>query len=364
VLRCERLDARTASVRVADAVGLIAIPGLELHIRPKIPTEHLLHLLRAGQTLPRFASQSGSLQESSTNLAVLVAHWYTVAVERLLQQGLARGYREDRDEIHSVRGRIDPIGTARLYYRGRPLVVADFEQFDIDMPLNRVLLHAARLLARAPALPADIRRRALRATHQLDRIGDLRADDLQAQPDRATTYYGDAVSLAHQVISASGRTLGTGHRKSWSFLLATPRAVEEGIRQTLTEGLRGISSVRKRSVALGGAPMTVNPDLVFGDDGAVADVKYKVGTDEWVRSDLYEVVAFAAAIRTIHAAIVTFRDGTRMVLDDVAIGDYGVHEMHWPISASIAPAEAAESLVGQARVWLARMPTPTLGARQ
>ncbi len=57
--------------------------------------------------------------DESENLAVLVAHWFVTALERVLEEGLARDYRQHRDELTAVRGRVLPLNTARLFYRGR-----------------------------------------------------------------------------------------------------------------------------------------------------------------------------------------------------------------------------------------------------
>lgn len=97
--------------------------------------------------------------------------------------------------------------------------------------------------------------------------------------------------------------------------------------------------------------MTVNPDLVFGKDFAVADVKYKLGEPDWNRQDLYEVVAFSAAVGTAEAAIVTFRDTESEGLPDVQIGNFRVIELAWPVSGLPAP-DAAAHLVHAAKNWL------------
>jgi 5-methylcytosine-specific restriction enzyme subunit McrC len=350
LVHVRRLDDRSAEVRVVDAVGLVGIPTLEIHVVPKVPQPHLLALLQAEGLAPRFDVAPGHLA-ADDNLAVLLAHWFTTALEGVLEQGLTADYRAEHGEIRAVRGRIALLETTRLYYRGRLAVVADYEEFDHDTALNRLLRHAARIVASSQPLPQHVRRRALRAAARMDGVGPLRPSDVAGAPlDRRTAHCRDAARLARELIRATGRTLEAGSQRSWTFLLRTPALIEEGIRQLLAAGLAP-TAVRRRSVQLPGSAMTVNPDLVFGDRAShVGDVKYKLGAGEWTRSDLYEVVAFAAALRARAAAIVCFRPTAADALPDVRIGDHAVREVVWPTATD--PAAAAASVVDQAGRWL------------
>jgi 5-methylcytosine-specific restriction endonuclease McrBC regulatory subunit McrC len=351
LIHCQRIDATTAKVRVMDAVGMVATPTLQLNVAPKIPADHLLYLLSAGGAIPRFAAEHGYMA-TDENLAALVARWFVAAAERVLEEGLARDYRPRRDEITSVRGRIAPLETARLFYRGRLAVVAEFEEFDFDTPLNRLLLHAARLVASGLALPEDLRRRALRAAKRMDGVGPYVAADFGAPVDRRTAYYADAALLARQIIRYSGRTLQAGSVRSWSFLLRTPTPVEAGVRATLQHALPALA-IRQRRVPLQGSTKTINPDLVFGADAAITDIKYKLAEEGWARPDLYQVVAFATGFRTVHAALLDFARPVGKVFPDVVIGDVRVRHLCWPTASGISPEAAAEDLAAQVLAWAA-----------
>jgi 5-methylcytosine-specific restriction enzyme subunit McrC len=338
-------------------VGLVAIPSLELHVAPKISLRHFVTLLQANILTPRFDVGLGHLAEDD-NLAVVIANWYMTALERVLEQGLSADYEERREEIRSVRGRVSPIDTARLYYRGRLTVVADFEEFAVDTPLNRLLAHAARIIASAQPLPGSLRRRATRSLARMDGVGELHPDDLQtATPERRNTYYRDASLLAREVVRATGRTLSPGGHRSWTFLLRTPGLVEAGVREILKVGLEPIE-VKKQRVELKGTAMSVNPDLVFGSGIQTADIKYKVGGGEWNRADLYEVVAFMAALNAEAGAIVTFRRSGSEGLPDVVFGDLPVRELSWRFGDDVSPEVAIAELISQTESWLEET-TPT-----
>lgn len=345
LIRVERLVNGAVRVKVVDSVGMVAVDGLQLTIEPKIPQHHFLDVISRSTRLPRLATRSGGLEAGSA-FAVLICQWFLGALERILAVGLLHDYREVRAETRAVRGRLLPLPTARLFYRGRLAVAAEFEEFDADNPLNRVLLAAARILIAAPFVPDHLRRRALRAASRLEGVGELVPSDLHTEIDRRSSYYRDGFLLAREVIASSGRSLRSGGTKAWTFLFRTAIPVEEGLRSIIREGMEWIS-VGNPSMALGGTAMRVHPDLVFGDWAAVGDVKYKLDRLAWDRADLYQVVAFAAAAGVESAVLVDFRRPDLGTLDPVWFDQIKISNVSWPTDPALSPREAARALVAQ-----------------
>jgi 5-methylcytosine-specific restriction endonuclease McrBC regulatory subunit McrC len=337
-------------VKILDAVGLIAADGLQLIVEPKIPQRHLLDIVGRSRRLPEITPPPGVLGESA-HFAVLICQWFLVALEQILAEGLIQDYHEVSEETNAVRGRLLKLPTARLFYRGRLAVAAEYEEFDQDNALNRVLLAAARVLIGAPFLPEHIRRRALRATARMEGIGVMVPADLEATIERRSSYYRDGFLLAKEVIAASGRSLRRGDRKSWTFLFRTPIPVEEGLRSIIRDGLKPLA-VRKTSVALGGTTKSVKPDLVFGDCAAVGDVKYKTGKLDWNRGDLYQVVAFATAASVQSAVLVDFRPPGTKTLEPVWFDQVKVSNVSWPADPTLSSEEAGVALVAQIKTAL------------
>jgi 5-methylcytosine-specific restriction enzyme subunit McrC len=215
---------------------VIATPTLIVNVEPKIPAHHLVYLLERASLFPRLDADPATLAPDAAFFE-LVARWYMRRLHRLLEEGLARDYRPTRDEIRTARGRISPLATASLYYRGRMTLVAEYDEFDFDTPLNRLLLEAARLLLANSSLGDDIRLGARRAIAHMDGIGDMRGSDIHAAPERRTSHYRDAALLAKQIIRGTGRALLVGDRAVWTFLIRTPLAVEAGLRNALAGAL-------------------------------------------------------------------------------------------------------------------------------
>jgi hypothetical protein len=350
VIRARPLADGRWTVRVSDAVGLVAIDGLQLLVRPKIPLDHLLYLFARSGRFPRLEQQAGRLA-TSDSLWELVAEWFVTAFERLLRRDLVRDYEEATDDLRTARGRIEPERTTGLFYSGRLELGCRYDEFAFDTPLNRVLLAATRTIVRSPSLRTPLRRRARRLEDHLADVGELRSGDLLVGTDRRSGHYAGAIALARSLLGSAGRTIMAGEASAWTFLIRTPEMVEAGILAVIAERL-GPRAVRKGRLPLPGAGLTLNPDLVFGATDAVGDVKYKLADGAWVRSDLYQVVAFAAAYRVTDALLVRFRTTDTPGATDVPLGDFLVHEVTWPASAEIPPADAADALGDDVVAWL------------
>jgi hypothetical protein len=105
--------------------------------------------------------------------------------------------------------------------------------------------------------------------------------------------------------------------------------------------------------------MTMNPDLIIGASAAVGDVKYKVAGVEWNRSDLYQSVAFAAALRTRHAAVVTFLPPGAEQAPDLKLGDISVRQITWPADSALEPRLAEAKFIDAFASWLATFRSST-----
>jgi McrBC 5-methylcytosine restriction system component len=351
LIKIERVGGnRTARVKVLDAVGVVSIPGLQILVKPKIPKAHLIYLAEKSGLLPVTARQRTTIEEDQ-HLVSLIVRWYVTALERLLEEGLSRDYRVEHGQQEAVRGRIDPVQTARMLYKGQVGVHSEYEEFDFDTPLNRLLLAATQIVASGAFWEAGLRRRALRAIKLMDDVGSLKRSDMRAEVDRATAHYGDSVTLAKEVIRASGRSIEAGVSIGWAFLFRTPAPVEAGLRAILEGALADETPVGKRAFSLGGSSKTVNPDLVFGNSRAIGDIKYKVRDGDWTRSDLYEVVAFAEVASASDAVLVDFQAPNSHPAQPLRFGSISVSGISWPADDGLPPVLAERSFATAARKW-------------
>jgi 5-methylcytosine-specific restriction enzyme subunit McrC len=356
VIRVRRTPAGSWTVRVSDAVGVIAIPGLQITVKPKIPLGHLLYMLGQVDVLPRLDEERTEI-EQSTDLFELTARWFLSAAEQLVRLGLIRDYEPERSELSAVRGRLEPLNTALLYYSGHLAFDCEYEDFTYNTPLNRVIRAAAHALLASPLLPKHVRARAMQVTARIEEADDLRPGDIRVKVDRRTVHYREPVLLAKTIIQSLGRTPLAGGHIGWTFLIRTPEAVEHALRLFLAEALPD-RSVDKTRLQLTGTALTISPDLVFSAPLAVGDVKYKLSAGEWIRSDLYQLVAFATGFRVQHALLVRFREPVVLTCRDLMVGEVHVSERTWPADPLIPAATAAGQFVDGVRGWIAGCALP------
>jgi 5-methylcytosine-specific restriction enzyme subunit McrC len=330
-------------VRVSDAVGIIALPSLQLTIEPKIPTPHLLFLLEASGQFPRLAPQRAVAMRDMF-LWELILHWYITEVELVLRRGLLRDYQETRDVLSVVRGSIDAVSTGQMYYRGQLAFECTFDEFDFDTPPNRLLAEACRVVLGTPTSQALLRRRAKRAVARFEDVRDMRQDDLRWRPERRAGYYGTAATLARHIIQGFGRTLAYGKEPVTTFLIRTPEMIEAGLRSLLQTALPE-HEIEKRGLRLVGSTMTLNPDLVFDGGKAVGDVKYKLLDSDWPRNDLYQLVAFATGYRSRRGLLVHFAPHRDAQLPSVRVGDVSLYAASWNAQPEIGAREALDNLI-------------------
>jgi 5-methylcytosine-specific restriction endonuclease McrBC regulatory subunit McrC len=336
-------------VRVPNAIGVVRVEGLHIVVEPKIPLPHVIHLFERSGAFPRLDANMADLA-SAESLWPLVAAWYLTALERLLSSGLASGYQHAREEMAVARGRLVTGATARAFLKGRVLLDCEYEEFDVDTPLNRVLKAAANAVGASAALSWDVRRRATRAVNHMEGIGPLKhADPIVARVERHTVRYVLPFQLARHVLAATGRGIDVGEEHGHAFLIRTPDMVEEGIRRIVVDALEDRIDVTKRTWFLSGSHHSLTPDLVFGEC-AVGDVKYKVWAGDWDRSDLYQLVAFATAFGAHDALRVGFASADHGFSVN-RVGRVGLAACDWMCDATTTPANAERALSHQLWAW-------------
>jgi 5-methylcytosine-specific restriction enzyme subunit McrC len=354
VIRCEPAGYDEWNLVVSDAIGLIVVgETVQLRVAPKIPTNHLLYLLQRSGTLPRLDIERGTAARGES-FWDLVTEWFLRATERLLRRELSRDYQARVDEFLVPRGGLLPLPTASAYYTGRLRYTSEFDEVSVDTALNRIVRAATHAIVVSGHANDEVCRRARRILARMSDVGPLREGDVRARVERVTGHYRDAVMLAHCVLGSSGRTLDDGSEPTWTFLMRTPEPVEAGVRSVLREHL-GTRVLNKISIRLAEVDLPLNPDLVFENPPAVADIKYKTTSSKWKRQDLYQVVAYAVALRCRHTAVIEFHDGRGVPPPAVCIGDISVTHFTWSSSPDVSPSEAAIRLSHDVESWLRRI---------
>ena len=341
------VDGSNWTVRVANAVGVIGLPGVRLIVEPKIPRHHLVYLLGMGATAPRSAGSVVEYEESES-FWELLAKMFVDSAERLVAHGLRRSYRHHREELSFIRGRINPTSSHLRLRRGLMRFDCEFDTYDLDMPLNRTILAAARRVVRSDSVDPEVRRRAGGVVSAFYGVSNFEEADLKVVPDRDTAAYLEVHACARFILAGRGLGFGGNGIGGETYLIPTPLAVESAIRRLVTNALATQVTVSRGRKVVSGTSLTLNPDLVVGLD-AIGDVKYKVWSGVWVRSDLYQLIAFATGYSATHALHLGF--SVEPSRGGFWVGGVCVSRVVWNACPDISAEAACDSFVRDLRHW-------------
>ncbi|SAK48461.1 McrBC 5-methylcytosine restriction system component-like protein [Caballeronia hypogeia] len=338
-------------VTFREVIGVVQIGQRQIHVRPKIPWEHFIFIASRSEFAPRLSIETASLEPGFEFLEIL-CRWYLDATERLLSLGLRCDYLEVFEECGEVRGQLIPLLTAIEVMKGRPIASCRFDDLSIDTPFNRIIRATCERVARLDKVSAEVAKRSRRLVYRMDGVGALRQADRRLKPDRLLKTYIRPLGLARLILDGCGVSLSDGHTQGTSFLIRTPEIIEDGLRTIIAEGMPSIS-VEKRRQLLGDSGISINPDIVFGDRIAIADVKYKLFGPDWNRNDFNQIVAFATAFDCERCALLGFISESGFPRPSVVnVGRVEATRIGWPIGPGAQPGRVAEAVISGLNNWL------------
>lgn len=295
-------------VRASSHVGTAVLPGLEVRVHPKVSVGRLFEMLSAATGRIAWGAESAGLSVTDT-VEDVTAELLLREVWRRVPTGLLRGYVEEEEEGYVVRGRLELAETMRRRPATLLPVVQSPEFHSDDVPENRILVTALRVMgrrARTGSLRARLNTCAsvvfggVRALRQGERVRRVARNRLNAR------WWG-AVELAELVLGACGLDLPEGGLEARSFMVDMNAVFEAFVFRALEEALAG-RKVRlehqAERMALGeDGSHKLRPDLSVWEGGCcryAGDCKYKAlsgdaGPVRAEREDMYQALAYAKA---------------------------------------------------------------------
>lgn len=95
---------------------------------------------------------------------------------RIIRKGLDRGYREVREDLRGIRGKLLLSDYAKRGLRAKGLVPCEYEELSHDIQHNRILKTSLRSLLLLRGLDRDVRDRVRTAYSMLDGVTEIRLD--------------------------------------------------------------------------------------------------------------------------------------------------------------------------------------------
>ncbi|MDH6680804.1 5-methylcytosine-specific restriction enzyme subunit McrC [Rhodococcus sp. LBL1] len=303
------------SVEATSHIGVVELPGgPRITVRPKLAggSLNVLRMLALTSELPPDslsdlmrridASEDGDLHE-------LICRIFCAEVSAVLARGARRDYRSHSSDVGAVRGRID-VRRQALHHFGRVDTIAcQYQEFDHDVPDNRILRVAVDLVRRTVRRP-DTRLQAAALHEELTDLAPGRApspDQFRRTRiyDRQNEHYRIAhhwalvlldVQRVDDLFQSEGARVGAFlldmNRLFEDFLAWLVGAAFRSDRVAVTPQTRDRTLITVDSKQYG----TVIPDLLVrvGDRRLAVDAKYKRYDKRSIApSDIYQLLVYA-----------------------------------------------------------------------
>ncbi|HYP18473.1 MAG TPA: hypothetical protein VEY08_00245 [Chloroflexia bacterium] len=297
-----------------DYVGRIGLPGGGmLVVRPKVAVANLFYMLCADAGLAEIKPPPTGLESSAYNddISGFTVSALLHATERLLAQGLLRGYVSRQESTAPVRGRIVMGEQVHRYGELKHRHICAFTELDADTPENRVLMsalrHVPRLLHAGREGDAALIRQARSQIARLQGVPLVGRDQAIALLrttglHRLNAAYGTVLLLCRLVLQHLTFEERPGPYPFASFLVNMPRLFESFLTARLRallprHGMRGLA--QRHDYLDEERTVGIRPDLLVMPAGgreplAVVDFKYR-DLDEpgaTTNTDLYQLSAY------------------------------------------------------------------------
>ena len=340
-------------VKARQYVGSLVVDDIRILVRPKIKPENLFLLLEVG--LPERAWQKEVFDyHTHDDLLRSIVSFFARTVETTLARGLFHSYREQNEDLNTIRGRIDfgrQLARARL-----PLPVAcRYEEFTADVAENRYLKAAIRRSLRVAGVPAVDRRRLMRELVAMEEVSDaaVRGGDLDhIDFTRLNEHYRPALRLARLLLDNLTLVDQRGATTASSFMVDMNDLFERFVTERLRRALQGRLAVKSQKWMHLDVrnKVSMRPDLVFHRPGSVSpvyvgDIKYKLADDaQGHHADYYQLLAYTTALDLSEGVLIYCRSDSGRPAGEITVRHSGKRLAVRAVDLTGPPAEVAAEI--------------------
>jgi len=347
---------------LTSVVGAVRVGDVDVVVRPKAPFASVLFMLGYARD-PGLAPDEFAGTEDD-DLWPLVGETLARLAGMALLRGALQGYVTRDDSLAVLKGRLRIAD--QIARRPGLLLPAEvrFDEYDIDIPENRILRTALHRLALVPRMPTDLRRRLTHLAGRLDGAALLKAGSALPpwRPSRLNQRYVPALRLATIVLRRTGLAASAGGQPVASFVVNMATVFEDFLTTALTESFARISTGRtvgQYPAQLDAASrIDIRPDIVHLSGGrpqTVLDAKYKLGDDSggYPTADLYQMHSYCTVLGLRCGYLVyAGSKGQQATAHQHIIRNTDIAVITWPLNVSAAPQELLGQVHALARTSL------------
>ena len=247
------------AVQVTNFVGVIRAPdGFQMEVLPKVGKamgeapqvrQLLIDMLRCLGAFRYVQTDSARLLAARMPLLEVFIGEFLRAVERVVKRGLRGAYNAHQDNLFALRGKLHMAGHLRHNLCRRDRFFAEFDEFSINRPENR-LLHAAlrRVLDWTHAQAHQQLARELRFVF-VDAPESLQPalDFQRVRRERDMGYYADALAWARLILQGASPLTGAGEHSAPSLLFPMEAVFEAFVARHLRGQLAQPYTLREQA---------------------------------------------------------------------------------------------------------------------
>ena len=310
-------------VRPVQYVGSIQLAGRTVEFLPKIEDaeggndlsavrHNLLQMLLVAYDLEGATPGKAALEKTDNGWLDLLLRLFGKAMADQLRRGLIRRYREESDDLPTVRGRLEIEEQVRHNLVHRERTACAFDEFDEDHALNQLFRAAIVRMLRVASnnTTQQALRELLPAFEGVSEVVPTTDWLARVTLDRISERYGLCLGMARLFLKGTTTGLYAGNQNSFALLFDMNDLFERFVARTLRRELRhsgcevSIQDARHhlvRDTKSTQRLFRLRPDIVIRKDGktlCVADTKWKRLSPEErklgiAQGDLYQMLAYA-----------------------------------------------------------------------
>jgi 5-methylcytosine-specific restriction enzyme subunit McrC len=314
---------RQEAVSVANYVGVLRSPcGFQIEILPKSGSKggqskehsrrHLLKMLTAVDDLKHLEFPEATVESVNGTMFDLLLRKFLNAVEKLIAQGIRRGYSTQEDNISVLKGQLKIQEHLKQNSVRKDRFYACFDEFTPNRPENRILRKALTIVAQQSQSTAvsSVAERLLSSFSEATLIRDSKADLRKIRFERNLRHYDEAISLARLIISEDNPMTGFGKNRALSLMFPMEKLFEAFVLRTIRKAVADDIRIQYQASSLhfvqhqNESWFNLRPDILLNrldKTVVVLDTKWKLlnSSDEnenknygLSQSDFYQLYAY------------------------------------------------------------------------
>lgn len=297
-------------IRLPDGVQIEVLPKISRYLDKDIARNLLIKMLIELEDSPFYEGTLADLDSHRMPIFELLMRIYLDRVANIVRKGIARDYVSREDNLVFLRGKLELTKHIRhnSYNLGR--VYCNYDEFDCDLPINRVV-KGALVVVNTLTQNSSNQQRCRELLFWFDGVPetiDARLDLKRIRHDRHVQHYASVMPLCRLILESLNPLTQQGENQAVSMLFPMENVFESYVSVKLPKQFESWNvevQVKGKSLIddhLTRPLFSLRPDLLFSckDEKVIADTKWKIVDQENLgekygvsQADVYQMFGYS-----------------------------------------------------------------------